>query len=86
MASEGRVKVGQLLREQHRAVGIVAGGFGLYQGSAVARRGWGDSMFNIKVPKAIYGSWEHALHLANNGQNRLLLMNKVMEKNVFFQQ
>ena len=42
MASEGRVNVGQLLREQQSAVGVVAGGFGLYQGSVVARGEWGN--------------------------------------------
>ncbi len=80
MADEGMVNVGQLLREQYAADGVVAVGFGSYQGSVVAGREWGDSMRKIKVPEAIDGSWEHAFHLANNGQNRLLLMNKVKKE------
>lgn len=80
MADEGMVNVGQLLREQYAADGVVAVGFGSYQGSVVAGREWGDSMRKIKVPEAIDGSWEHAFHVANNGQNRLLLMNKVKKE------
>ncbi len=34
-------------------------------------------MRKIKVPEAIPGCWEHAFHLAGNGKNKLLLMNKV---------
>ena len=44
MASEGRVNVGQLLREQQSAIGVVVGGFGLYHVSVVARGEWGNSM------------------------------------------
>ncbi|WP_207915812.1 erythromycin esterase family protein [Flavobacterium caseinilyticum] len=84
MAAEGMVNVGQLLREQYAADGVIAVGFGSYQGSVVAGREWGDSMRKIKVPEAIHGSWEHAFHKANNGQNRLLLMNKVKEEKCLF--
>ncbi|MFE3872010.1 erythromycin esterase family protein [Flavobacterium sp. ZS1P70] len=77
MASEGMVNVGQLLREQHSTDGVVAVGFGSYKGSVVACREWGDFMRKIKVPEAVEGSWEHTFHLASNGQNRLLLMNKI---------
>ena len=80
MASEGMVNVGQLLREQHATDGVVAVGFGSYKGSVIAGREWGDSMRKIKVPEAVEGSWEHAFHIANNGQNRLLLMNKVKDE------
>jgi erythromycin esterase len=80
MASEGMVNVGQLLREQYLTEGVVAVGFGSYKGSVVAGREWGDSMRKINVPEAVEGSWEHAFHLASNGQNRLLLMNKIKEE------
>ena len=36
-------------------------------------------MRKIKVPEAILGSWEHAFHIAGNGKNKLLLMNKVKD-------
>lgn len=80
MASEGMVNVGQLLREQYSTDGVVAVGFGSYKGSVVAGREWGDSMRKIKVPEAVEGSWEHTFHLASNGQNKLLLMNKLKEE------
>jgi erythromycin esterase len=81
MESEGMVNVGQLLREQYSQEGVVTVGFGSYKGSVIAGRNWGDAMRKIKVPDAVEGSWEHAFHLANNGQNRLLLMNKLKEEN-----
>jgi erythromycin esterase-like protein len=81
MASEGMVNVGQLLREQHATDGVVAVGFGSYQGSVVAGREWGHSMRKIKVPEAVEGSWEDAFHHASNGQNRLLLMDTIKEEN-----
>lgn len=80
MVSEGMVNVGQLLREQHLRDGVVAVGFESYKGSVVAGREWGDYMRKIKVPEAVEGSWEHAFHQASNGQNKLLLMNKIKEE------
>lgn len=80
MASEGMVNVGQLLREQYSKEGVVAVGFGSYKGSVIAGRNWGDEMRKIKVPEAVEGSWEHAFHLASNGKNRLLLLDKLKEE------
>ncbi|WP_291098255.1 MULTISPECIES: erythromycin esterase family protein [unclassified Flavobacterium] len=80
MASEGMVNVGQLLREQYSKEGVVAVGFGSYKGSVIAARSWGDEMRKIRIPDAVEGSWEHAFHLASNGQNRLLLLNKLKEE------
>ncbi|WP_413999334.1 erythromycin esterase family protein [Flavobacterium sp. W1B] len=79
MASEGMVNVGQLLREQFSGDGVIAVGFGSYKGSVVAGREWGDSMRKINVPEAQEGSWEHLLHIAGNGKNKLLLMNELRE-------
>lgn len=80
MASEGMVNVGQLLREQYATDGVIAIGFGSYKGTVVAGRNWGDEMRKIKVPEAVEGSWEHAFHVASNGENRLLLMNTIIEE------
>jgi erythromycin esterase len=80
MASEGMVNVGQLLREKYATDGVISVGFGSYKGTVVAGRSWGDEMRKIKVPQATEGSWEHALHIASNGQNRLLLMNTIREE------
>ncbi len=41
-------------------------------------------MRKIKIPQAIDASWEDAFNVANNDQNRLLLMNKIMRKKSFF--
>lgn len=80
MAADGMVNVGQLLREQYSTDGVIAVGFGSYKGSVIAGREWGGSMRKIKVPEAVEDSWEHSFHLASNGQNRLLLMNKINEE------
>ena len=80
MANTGMLNVGQLLREQHSSDGVVAVGFGSYKGSVIAGREWGDSMRKIKVPEAVQGSWEHSFHVAGNGKNKLLLMNKVKDE------
>jgi erythromycin esterase len=80
MASEGMVNVGQLLRERYFNEGVVAVGFGSYKGSVIAGREWGDSMRKIKVPEAVAGSWEHALHLAGDGKNKLILMDQLKKE------
>jgi erythromycin esterase len=80
MASEGMVNVGQLLKEQYQTEGVISVGFGSYVGSVIAGRNWGDAMRKIEVPKAEEGSWEYLFHKASEGQNRLLLMNKVREE------
>lgn len=79
MASEGMVNVGQLLREQFAMDGVVSVGFGSYKGSVIAGRSWGDAMRKIKVPEAVEGSWEHAFHIASDGKNKLLMLNKLKE-------
>lgn len=79
MASEGMVNVGQLVTEQHSKDGVVAVGFGSYQGSVIAGREWGDVMRKIPVPPATKGSWEHLLHLSSGGKNQLVMLNKIKE-------
>jgi erythromycin esterase-like protein len=80
MASEGMVNVGQLVTEQHAEEGVVSVGFGSYRGSVIAGRNWGDMMREIKLPKAIDGSWEHIFHIASRGKNKLLIMDKVKDE------
>lgn len=83
MAREGMVNVGQLLREQYSGDGVVAVGFGSYKGSVVAAREWGEAMRKIEVPIAVKGSFEYDFHQACNGENRLLLLNKLKTENCF---
>lgn len=70
MAQEGMVNIGQLVREQHAADGVVLVGFGSYSGTVIAGYEWGAEMNRLDVPEAQSGSWENLLHLAG-GQNRL---------------
>jgi erythromycin esterase-like protein len=77
MASEGMVNVGELVAQQHAKDGVVAIGFGSYQGSVIAGRSWGDVMRKIPVPKAVNGSWEQIFHQAGDGKDKLLLMDKI---------
>ncbi len=81
MSTEGMVNVGQLLKEQYADEGVIAIGFGSYKGSVIAGRNWGDAMRKIQVPEATEGSWEHLYHIASNGQNKLLLFDKIRNEN-----
>ena len=72
MAGEGMLNLGQIVREEHAAEGVVLVGFGSYEGSAIAGRAWGAPMEAMPVPPARAGSWEAALHLLG-GEDRLLL-------------
>jgi erythromycin esterase len=77
MSSEGMVNLGQLITEKYASDGVVAVGFGTYNGSVIAGRKWGDVMRKIIVPEAIDGSWEHMFHLASKGSDCLLMMNRL---------
>ncbi len=79
MAYEGMVNVGELISDKYAKEGVVAIGFGSYQGSVIAGREWGDVMRKIKVPEAIRGSWEQMFHTSSGGGDRLLLLNKLKE-------
>ncbi len=71
MANEGMYNVGQLVRQEHDADGVVLVGFGSHAGTVVAGRSWSAPMQVMEVPPAQSGSWEHALHLME-AQDRLL--------------
>lgn len=81
MAHEGMVNVGQLLREKFSKKGVVAVGFGSYKGSVIAGQHWGGQMKSVNVPNAIEGSFENSFHQACEGQNRLILLNKLKDEN-----
>ncbi len=72
MADEGMFNLGQLVRQEHDADGVVLVGFGSYEGTVVAGRRWDAPMEVMEVPPARAGSWERALHLMD-AQDRLLL-------------
>ena len=78
MAGEGMFNVGQVVRQERDAEGVVLVGFGSYEGSVVAGRGWGAPMEVLPLPPARAGSWEHALHQME-AQDRLLLFQPPVE-------
>ena len=78
MVTEGMVNVGQLVKEEYATDGVVTVGFGSYKGSVIAGRSWGAETRKMTVPEAKIKSWEHLFHEAANGENRLLIMNKVI--------
>ena len=80
MEAEGMVNVGQLLREKFMTDGVISVGFGSYKGTVIAGRNWGDKMRKITMPEAVEGSWEHLLHTAFDGKNRLLMLHQLQEE------
>lgn len=74
MAEEGMVNVGQLLREKHGDQ-VYAIGLGTYEGTVIAGRAWGAPLQEMRVPKAIQGSWEELLHRDSSG-DKLLIFNQ----------
>lgn len=72
MARAGLVNIGQLVRERHENKEIALVGFGSYEGSVIAGRGWGQPMEKMEVPPARQHSWEEMFHQIGGG-NRLFL-------------
>lgn len=68
----GMVNVGQLTRERHPGQSIAIG-FGTYEGSVTASRGWGDHPERMAVPPAQRGSYDNAFHGAEIERFLLLL-------------
>lgn len=77
MVNEGMVNVGQLTTEEHADDGVVLVGFGSYKGTVLASTEWGEAMLKMKVPPASEGSWEHIMHMAGGGKDKLLLLDKL---------
>lgn len=72
MRRSGYVNVGQLVREQHDADGVVLVGFGSYKGKVLAARNWGETPEVMTVPEARDESWEELLHEADLAYHLLL--------------
>ncbi len=77
MPNKKMENLGQLTTQQHADEGVVLVGFGSYKGSVIASESWGGEMLKMHVPEAIETSWEHILHLAGGGKNKLLLFDKL---------
>jgi erythromycin esterase-like protein len=78
MADSDMVNVGQLVREDHAADGVVLVGFSSHRGMVIAGDEWGAPMHPIPVPAGREGSWEDVLHRAS-ASNKLLLLDHVSE-------
>lgn len=85
MASEGMFNLGELARVHLSDLGVVLVGFGSYQGTVMAGRRWGAPMQKVGMPPAREGSWEQLLH-ETGGENRLLLMDELADKDIFLEQ
>ncbi len=79
MIGDGMVNVGQLLTEKYAKDGVVAIGFGSYQGTVIAGNNWGDAIRKVTIPQAKVGSWEQLFHQAANGKNKLLMMHHIKD-------
>jgi len=84
MVNGGYVNVGQLVRENRSADGVVLVGCGSYQGSVIAGRAWGDPMEQMLVPGANPNSWEAMLH-ETLGKDSLLIFSQSEQAEEFFQ-
>lgn len=67
MAASGMVNVGQLVRQRHKADGVVLVGFGTFQGTVIAAEEWGAPMRRMRLPPARDGSLEDVLHRLDFG-------------------
>lgn len=82
MERDGMVNVGQLVRQQNPQQDVVLVGFGSYQGSVIAGKGWGAPMQVMHVPEARPGSVEATLH-DEGAVNKLLLFDFYNEQERF---
>jgi erythromycin esterase-like protein len=82
MQQAGMVNVGQLVREQHEAEGVVLVGFGSHHGHVIAGQEWGAPMERMRVPIAQQGSWEDVLHRAGE-INKLLILDETRNREDF---
>ncbi len=73
MARAGMVNVGQLVRQEHEAEGVMLVGFATHHGTVIAADEWGAPMERMRVPDARDGSVEDLLHNATGGENALMI-------------
>lgn len=81
MAKKGKINVGQIINEEHKAEEVFSVGFGTYQGTVIAGREWGAVMQIMKVPEAIKHSWEYELHKLD-AKDRIVFMTEQMKEQI----
>jgi erythromycin esterase len=72
MARAGMVNVGQLVREENAADGVLLVGFGTHRGTVIAGEEWGAPMERMRVPAARAGSFEAIMHDSALGDTLLV--------------
>jgi erythromycin esterase-like protein len=70
--SDGRVNLGQLVRERHPGESIAVG-FGTYEGTVTAGPAWGEAPQTMPVPPARADSYDALFHQAGLERSLLLL-------------
>lgn len=71
------VNVGQLTRERYPGQSVAVG-FGTYEGSVTASRGWGDRPEHMHVRRAQSGSYDNLMHAAR--MDRLLVLTQALRE------
>lgn len=84
MVDGGMINVGQLVREQRSADGVVLVGFGSYRGSVIAGKSWCAPMEVMPVPEARPTSWEGILH-EYYGQDTALIFDQSPDSSFYLQ-
>ncbi|MBM7691225.1 erythromycin esterase-like protein [Peribacillus deserti] len=75
MKDAGMINVGQIIREQNPPGHVYVVGFGTHSGTVIAADEWGVNYDVKKVPSAMRGSWEDAMHQAG-GYDKMLFFNE----------
>jgi erythromycin esterase-like protein len=79
MHRAGMINIGELARKKFLH-NVVLVGFGSYQGSVIASDRWDGPVMKMKVPKAMPGSWESALHDYFEGSDGLIVFDSENQK------
>jgi erythromycin esterase-like protein len=85
MADENMINIGQLLHEKYDKEGVIALGFGCYEGTVLAGSFWGSKVNNVNMPKARKNSWEYLLNESLNSDAVYIPLNEMKKNNLLNQ-